>query len=203
MLITHGRAARFGGAALILGSLLFFVNKINEISRQFFAHPMTDLISGRNIPVIVLGQLALILGFLAYFGLYARRVERWAKHALRLLCGGGVVLAIGHVAFMPSLGLDWFILVVIGLIALLIGLIGFGVAALRQSILGRWAWLPLATGIAGFIGFFFAGLEIAQLFLIFRTLFAFGLAGLGLVLFLEKPVTPIAVDPIPVVRGVP
>jgi hypothetical protein len=81
--------------------------------------------------------------------------------------------------------------VIIGLLVLLIGLIWFGILNLRLPILGRWRWLPLATGLMGFIGFFlFSGQEITAVFLFFRTLFALGLIGLGLTLWLEKPVQP-------------
>ena len=51
---------------------------------------------------------------------------------------------------MPSL----FLLVIIGLLILLIGLIWFGILNLRQPVLRHWQWLPLATGLMGFIGFF-------------------------------------------------
>ncbi len=65
----------------------------------------------------------------------------------------------------------------------------FGVANLRKPILTRWQWLPLATGLMGFIGFFlFSGEEITAVFLVFRTLFALGLFGLGLIMWLEAPV---------------
>jgi hypothetical protein len=81
--------------------------------------------------------------------------------------------------------------VIIGLLVLLIGLIWFGILNLRLPILGRWRWLPLVTGLMGFIGFFlFSGQEITAVFLFFRTLFALGLIGLGLTLWLEKPVQP-------------
>jgi len=69
---------------------------------------------------------------------------------------------------------------------MLIGLIWFGIANLRRPILGRWQWLPLATGLMGVIGFFlFSGEQMTATFLLFRTLFA-----LGLILCLEKPVQP-------------
>jgi len=49
-------------------------------------------------------------------------------------------------------------------------------------------WLPLATGLMGFIGFFlFRGELITATFLFFRTLFALGLIGLGLTLWQERP----------------
>jgi hypothetical protein len=71
---------------------------------------------------------------------------------------------------------------------LLIGLLWFGILNLRQPVLVRWQWLPLATGLMGFIGFFlFSGEQITATFLFFRTLFALGLIGLGFILWQEKP----------------
>jgi hypothetical protein len=74
------------------------------------------------------------------------------------------------------------------MILLIGGLIWFGVLNQRHPVLGRWQWLPLATGLMGFIGFFlFSGEQITAVFLFFRTLFALGLFGMGLVLWLETP----------------
>ena len=139
--------------------------------------------------LILFGQVALIAGFTAYYLLYANRAGRFGKIGLLLFCGGGVLLAVGHVAFMPVIPSDLFILVILGVAAAIIGLILFGIANLRKPILTRWQWLPLATGLMGFIGFFlFSGEEITAVFLVFRTLFALGLFGLGLIMWLEAPV---------------
>jgi hypothetical protein len=101
------------------------------------------------------------------------------------------LLAVSHVSFMPILPFDLFIFVIVGLAVMLLGLILFGIANLRQPVLARWQWLPLATGLMGFIGFFlFSGEEITAAFLFFRTLFALGLIGLGLTLGLKKPGQP-------------
>jgi len=186
------RVAQWGGVAFMFGNLLFLVNKLDEMSRLFLSRSMPDVISGQDRLLILLGQVALIIGYVAYFWLYAGRGGRFVKNALRLFCGGGILLAIGHVGFMSNLPMpvvDLFIFVLIGLAVMLIGLIGFGIASLRQPILGRWPWLPLATGLMGFIGFFlFSGAEVTAVFLLFRTLFALGLFGLGLALWLEEPV---------------
>jgi hypothetical protein len=50
-------------------------------------------------------------------------------------------------------------LVVIGLVVMLLGLLTFGIANLRQLVIGRWRWLPLATALMGLIGFFGFGGE--------------------------------------------
>jgi hypothetical protein len=189
----------------VFGNVLFVVNKLDEMSRLFLRRPMPDVISGQNLGLILLGQVALIIGYVAYCQFYSQRAGRPGKYALRLFSGGGIVLAVGHVSFMSGLA-DYvpgsvlpyaenlFLLVIIGLLLLLIGLIWFGILNLRQPMLGRWQWLPLATGLMGFIGFvLFSGEEVTAVFLFFRTLFALGLIGLGLTLWLEKPVRPNAV----------
>lgn len=197
-------AQHWGGLAFVFGHVLFVVNKLDEMSRVFLSRPMPDVISGQNPGLILLGQAALIIGNVAYYQCYAPRVGRPGKYALRLLCGGGILLAIGHVSFMSALA-DYvptsvlpytrssFLLVISGLLLLLIGLIWFGILNVRQPVLRHWQWLPLATGLIGFISLFLfdGGLEeITATFLFFRTLFAFGLIGLGLTLWLEKPIQP-------------
>jgi hypothetical protein len=161
---------------------------------------MPDVISGQNPLLILIGQAALIAGYVGYYQLYALRVGRLAKLALRLFTGGGIALAIGHIGFMSALARympatilpyaeNLFVVVLIGLPLLIVGLIWFGVLNLRQPVLAHWQWLPLATGLMGFIGFFlFSGEEITATFLFFRTLFALGLIGLGLTLWLERRV---------------
>jgi hypothetical protein len=201
-MLTNIKFSQWGGLAFMLGNLLFIVNKLNEMSRLFLSIRIPDVISGDNILVILIGQVALIIGYIAHYQFYAPRVGRFGKIALRLFSGGGIVLAFGHVSFMNSLAKylpasiytfteSLFLLVLIGLLLLLIGLIWFGILTLRRPMLNRWQWLPLATGLMGFIGFFlFGGEEITAIFLLFRTLFALGLIGLGLILWLEKPIQP-------------
>ncbi len=198
-MISSTKIHPWGGAAFMFGNVLFLVNKLNEMSRLFLGRPMPDVISGQNILLITIGQVALIIGYVAWFRHFAPRVGRPAKNALRLFAVGGVVLAVGHVSFMNGLARylplavlpiaeGMFVFVFIGLLLLLIGLIWFGILNLRQPMLNRWQWLPLVTGLMGFIGFFlFSGEEITATFLVFRTLFALGLIGLGLILSLEKP----------------
>lgn len=188
---------QWGGAAFMLGNLLFIGNKLNDMSRLFLGRWMEDVISGQDRRLIILGQVALIIGYVAYFRLYAPQVGRFSKNALRLFCGGGMLLALGHVSFISDImlpGLEFlFIFVILGLAAMLIGLILFGITNLRHPVLARWQWLPLATGIMGGAGFFlFSGEEITAIFLLFRTLFALGLIGLGLILWLENPGAPAA-----------
>lgn len=192
--LSGTRTHRWGGAAFALGNLLFIVNKLDEMSRLFLGRWMPDVISGQNPALILFGQLALVLGYLAFYRVYAPRVGRHGRIALRLFSGGGVLLALGHTNFIslsptvfpPAVLVvaeSLFLLVVIGLLTLLVGLIWFGILNLRQPVLRAWRWLPLVTGLMGLIGFVgFSGEEITATFLVFRTLFAIGLVGLGVTL---------------------
>lgn len=193
-MIATNRTHRLGGIAFMLGNLLFIVNKLDEMSQLFLGRWMPDLISGQNSVLILLGQVALIIGYVTYYQFYAQRLGRPGIHALRLFSGGGILLALGHGSFM-SVIMDFlpfaenlFLLVLVGLLCSLIGLLWFGILNLRRPLLGHWPWLPLTTGLMGFMGFFlFSGEEITTIFLLFRTLFAVGLIGLGFILWIEKP----------------
>lgn len=190
-MIVNSRVQQLGGAAFVLGNLLFITNKLDEMSRLFLGRWMPDVISGQNPLLILIGQAALIVGYVAYYRFYVQRSGRFGRNALRLFCGGGILLAVGHVGFIDSFRLPeaLFLVILIGTAAMITGLIAFGIANLRQPVLGCLHWLPLITGIMGFVGFFlFSGEEITAVFLMFRTLFALGLIGLGLILWLEDPV---------------
>jgi hypothetical protein len=201
--IAAGRTHQWSGAAFVLGSLLFLTNKLDEMSRLFLGYWIPDVISGEMPVLIFVGQVALIIGFAGYFQFYALRVGRWGTVALRLLSGGGILVALGHVTFMSALGEAlppaiqpyaefMFLFVVLGALFLFAGLIWFGILNFRQPILSQWHWLPLVTGLMGTIGFVFAsGEEITAIFLIFRTLFALGLAAMGAVLWQEKSLMPV------------
>ena len=174
--------------------MLFLINKLDEMSRLFLGRAMPDVISGDSVLIIVIGQVALIVGYLAWWRCFSPRVGRWGRVSLGLFTVGGVVLALGHASFVRALndiapafdGL--FLLVLLGLLLLLIGLVWFGVINLRNPVTSRWRWLPLATGLMGIIGFIgFSGTDINAAFLLFRTLFALGLIGLGVVLWSDRP----------------
>jgi hypothetical protein len=198
-MIVKNRKAQWGGAAFMLGNVLFLINKLNDMSRLFLSRPIPDVISGQNLLLIFIGQAALIIGYVAFLKTYTQRLSRFGKIPLRLFCGGGIVLAFGHVTFMSGLAKyippsiipyseSIFLAVIIGTLLLIVGLVWFGVFNLRHPVLVRWQWLPLATGVMGCIGFFLLrGAEITALFLVFRTLFALGLFGHGMILWLDKP----------------
>ena len=182
---------RIGGAAFMLGNLLFVANKIDEMSRLFFGRYMADVISGDDRLLIVFGQVLLIAGYMGFRKTYLP-TEKFARIPFNLFVLGGMIVAVGHTSFMngmPEVFENLFILILLGMALMVPGLILFGISNLRKPVIARWKWLPLFTGLMGFTGFFlFSGEEITPIFLTFRTLFALGLIGLGFTMWLEKPV---------------
>lgn len=183
------RVAQWSGAAMMVGSLLFLLNKLDEMSRVFLSRRMPDVITGENTLLVVIGQLAFIIGYVGFWQLYSVRVERNGKRALRLFCAGGILVALGHGTFMsvlPASAEYLFAFVLVGLLLLVVGLLWFGILNWRRPVLAHWQWLPTVTALMGFAGFMLVGSEgSSAVFLVFRTLFALGLLGLGVTMWLE------------------
>ena len=55
-MILRSKTHQWGGAAFVLGNVLFIVNKLNEMSRLFLSRWMPDVISGQAMLLIVIGQ---------------------------------------------------------------------------------------------------------------------------------------------------
>ena len=178
---------RWSGLALVLGSLLFILNKADEMSRVFLNRHIPDLITGRDSVLIATSQVLLVIGLLAGYLVYAKRCNRAGKIGLLLLLGGSILLAIGHATFTPIVRDDsLFALVVLGLLLMVVGLILFGAVNLRSHALRYWQPLPLVTGLLGIAAFFlYGGHKNPLMFLSLRTLFGAGLALMGVILWLD------------------
>jgi FtsH-binding integral membrane protein len=183
------QTSRWSGAALIIGSTLFIVNKFDDMSQVYLNRPFPDLITGQSIAVIALGQIALVLGFWGCYLLYAKRTNLMGKIGLVVLVGGAVLLAIGHISFTSLVADDspFFILVILGVLLMVVGLTVFGAVNLRTKALQYWQSLPLITGLLGFVVFVvFGNNQNPEVFLLLRTLFGAGLVVLGLIMWQDS-----------------
>jgi hypothetical protein len=102
--ISASRVQQWGGAAFVLGNLLFMVNKLNEMSRLFLGRWMLDVISGQNPVLIFLGQVALVIGYVAYYQFYSQRLGGRAK--MRSDCSVAAVWY-WHLGMLLSCPLWW------------------------------------------------------------------------------------------------
>lgn len=135
---------------------------------------------------IVAGFALWLIGLAALYSRYGPALGRLGKIGLGMAVVGVMLLAVGHFfAFMTQT--DLFMLVVLGALALMLGPLLFGIAALRRAAMPRyWRALPLSTGLLGFSWLFFGSNDTGELtfsFMFFRTLFAAGWMLLGYVLW--------------------
>ncbi len=182
---------RLTGAALAAGSLLFIVNKFNDMSRIYFNIPLRDVVPGDNVLLVALGQILLVAGCLGCYLVYAKRSSRAGKIGLGLFAGGVILVALGHIDFTPySPNEALFVLVLVGVLLMLAGLVLFGVLNVRSRALAYWQALPLITGLLGVAGFILSGGSENNpvVFLALRTCFGIGLVLMGIVLWQDKVV---------------
>ena len=182
---------RWSGVALVIGSLLFIVNKFNDMSRIYLNVSMRDVIAGDNVLLVALGQILLFAGCLGCYLVYAKRSGRGGKIGLGLFAGGAILLALGHIDFTPySPHEALFVLVLVGVLLMLAGLVLFGALNLRSRALAYWQALPLLTGLLGIAGFILSGGSENNpfVFLALRTCFGIGLVLMGIVLWQDEKV---------------
>lgn len=178
---------RWSGSALVLGSLLFILNKLDDMSRVFLNRLIPDLITGRDSVLIAAGQVLLVIGLLGCYLVYAKRCNRAGKIGLFLLLSGGILLALGHATFNLFVKDDsLFALVILGVFLMVVGLTLFGAVNLRSHALRYWQPLPLVTGLLGIAAFFLYDSDKNPfIFLSLRTLFGVGLVLMGVILWLD------------------
>lgn len=129
-----------------------------------------------------------LIGVAALYSRYGPLSGRLGRTGLGMAVVGVVLLAVGH-SFSFMTEVDLFMLVVFGALALMLGPLLFGIAALRGRVLPRyWRVLPLLTGLMGFSWLFFGSNDSSEptfSFMFFRSLFAAGWMLLGYVLWSE------------------
>ncbi len=179
---------RWGGPALMLGALAFMLTK-----RKSYVDP-DDSVLGL---FMLVGFSSWLAGLVALYVRYGPVSGPLGKTGLGTAVVGLILLAVGHpFSFMTEI--DLFILIILGGLALTIGPLLFGIAALQREVLPRyWRALPLLTGLTGFAWFFFTNSEGNRLaFMLLRTLFALGWLLLGYVLWSDREVSAVHSAPV-------
>jgi hypothetical protein len=182
---------RWGGPALMIGALIFSLTKARG-----YVDPDDSLL----IYFMLVGFAAWIVGIAAFFVRYAPTSGRLGKTGLGISFGGILLVAAGHLlseAVWNATGVDLFMLIILGVLALIVGPLLFGVASLRRERLPRrWRFVPLFIGVVGLM-WIFSGSDDGSLtfaFMFFRTLFALGWLLMGYVLwsYRDRPVRQMA-----------
>jgi hypothetical protein len=174
---------RWGGLALMFGALMFSLTKARG-----YVDPDDSLL----LYFMLVGFAAWLVGLAALYVRYASLSGKLGKAGLGMTFAGMVLLTVGHIFtfLFPFLylttGTDLFLLVVVGVLALILGPFLFGIAALRMDVLPRrWRFLPLVTALIGIVWIFNSSDDgsLTFGFMFFRTLFALGWLLMGYVLW--------------------
>jgi hypothetical protein len=168
---------RLGGLALMLGALMFSLTKARG-----YVDPDDSLLGY----FMVTGFTLWLVGVAALYFRYGPLSGQLGKIGLGTAGVGVVLLAVGHrFTFMGEV--DLFMIVVLGGLALMLGPLLFGIAALQREVLPRYGRVvPLFTGLMGFAWFFTSGEGNQFSFMFFRSLFALGWILLGYVLWSDR-----------------
>ncbi len=167
--------ARWGGIALLVGVLIFIGSRFRH-----FVDPADQMLGA----LMVVAFTAWFLGLLALRAQYRHRSNRLGRLGLALCPVAIVLLTVGHVGgFLFELDGPWFMPIVLGTLLLVIGVLTFGIAALRGGVLPRWRAVPVLAGVVGLLWILFASDSRPvegnpEAFLLMRT--AFGLCWLPL-----------------------
>jgi hypothetical protein len=172
---TSPARRRWGGIALMIGVLIFIGSRFRHLVDP------TDRMLGA---LMVVAFVAWFLGLLALRDRYRHRSNLLGRVGLVLGPVAIVLVTVGHVAaFVFGFPGPWFVPIVLGTFLLVIGVLSFGIAALRGDVLPRWRVVPLVAGAVGllWIVFAFDARPVEgnpEAFLLMRT--AFGLCWLPL-----------------------
>jgi hypothetical protein len=176
--MRHQGFYRLGGLALVLGALMFSLTKARG-----YVDPDDSLLG----VFMLVAFSSWLFGLAALYARYGPVSGALGKIGLATAIVGLVLLAVGHpFSFMTEV--DLFVLIILGSLALMLGPLLFGIAALWRRVLPRyWRVLPLFTGLIGFIWLFFTNSEGDRLsFMFFRTLFTLGWMLMGYVLWSDR-----------------
>lgn len=186
--------ARWGGAAVILGGVLWMV-LVPLITLTYPGRAgwgRTDTLLGlawedynRMLPVVL---LLLLVGLAELRGRYAARSGRLGKVGLILALIGLALMLVGNVVEfwvaggirerMTTIDLIGWIGYSLGYLLLAVGLVLLGVATLRAQVLPRWNGVPLLIGLL-VLPMYFTVTSGASVGAVLAVLFGLGWVALG------------------------
>jgi hypothetical protein len=175
--------ARWGGIALLVGVLIFIGSRFRHLVDP------TDQLLG---VLMVVAFVAWFLGLLALRAQYRHRSSGLGRFGLVLGPVAIVLLTSGHVGgFLFELDGPWFLPVMAGTLLLVIGVLSFGIAALRGGVLPRWRAVPVIAGVVGLLWILFASDSRPvegnpEAFLLMRTAFGACWLPLAYLLFTDR-----------------
>ncbi len=147
--MTKEKFIRLSGWALMLGGVTFILGFGLGGGETSFDDPL-----GGPDAIYEYGQLVLVpvamlfftIGMLGLRSRYGGQVGRFGSVSLAIGAIGGGIGLVGAIGLFAADGDGWWIALMLGILLLLVGLLLFGIAAIRKTPLPRWNGLPLLLG---------------------------------------------------------
>ncbi len=98
-------------------------------------------------PLLIAGFLSLSLGILGLLNNFKQRIDTLGKFGLILSLLGGITTTVGIIGLSIKDVSPWWELIMLGMLALFIGMGLFGINCLRARLFSRWNFLPLMISL--------------------------------------------------------
>ena len=182
----------FGVTALVLGFAAGWLSNGPYDPYNYYSRPIDRVLETVQVVLFPTALLLVAIGIAGLYARYASAGGHYARLSLGLAALGSLLASMTILpSFMTELEFAWTVMT-LGLLALFVGLLLFGLAAVRGSLMKRGNWLPVLAGLY-FSAFFLVGwiyelstgnwLEVNQLIEVTGFLLTgLGLAGVGYVM---------------------
>ncbi len=150
MKMTKEKFVRLSGWALMLAGATFMLGFAIGGQETSFSDPLGGrdaFIEYSQLVLIPLAMASFTVGMLGMRSRYGDQVGRFGRLSLLVGAVGGAIGFVGALGLGLKLDGDgWWGTWLLGMMLVLVGLLLFGIAALRKRPLPRWNALPLITG---------------------------------------------------------
>jgi hypothetical protein len=145
---------RMSGWSLVLGAITFMVAWLISIRdvpeynpNNFLSRPIDLYLEYANAILLPVTLLLLLVGMIGLYLRYRDETNGFGKFGLIAGVLGGVI-SFGAAIPLFTFGIDWsWTAWMVGFMLYFLGLVLFGIAAVRDKLLPRWNALPILTGI--------------------------------------------------------
>jgi len=148
--MTKEKFVRLSGWALMLGGAAFMLGFALNSQETSFSDPLGGrdaFIEYSQLVLLPLAMASFIVGMLGMRSRYGAQVGRFGSISLVVGAIGGAIGFVGAIGLGLILGGGgWWGTWLFGMFLVLVGLLLFGIAAVRKRPLPRWNALPLITG---------------------------------------------------------
>jgi len=200
--MSKSKFIKISGWSMTIGAIAFVLGFIAGTRPEYSPYNARSLAIDRylndaDMILFFLGMLLVVIGLVGLYVGYGERSGWFGKISLAVSIVSGLVTIVGATGLGIYDSDPYWYMFFYGMTIMLLGLVFFGIACLRNQALPRWNWLPLAAGIwwplfvivSSILESSKGGwLELPDaFFMILISLTGLGLAGLGYVLQSDAP----------------